>query len=51
MLQDFDLDTADAFDDDDDDESSGFLPSYNVFICCNNMVSLERKKLRTLIFM
>lgn len=56
MSQDFDVGTvgtvrddaddadADYDDDDDDDDGSGScLPLFNIFICCNNMVPLERK--------
>lgn len=51
MSQDFDVgtvgtvrddDDADA-DYDDDDGSGGCLPLFNIFICCNSMVPLERK--------
>lgn len=31
-------------DDDDDDGSGSCLPSFNIFLRCNNMVPLEREK-------
>lgn len=43
---DYDDDDDDDYDDDDDDGSGGCLPLFNIFICCNSMVPLERKKLR-----
>lgn len=36
-------DDADDADADDDDGSGGCLPLFNIFICCNSMVPLERK--------
>lgn len=51
MSQDFDVgtvgtvrDDADyAAADDDDDGSAGCFSVFNIFICCNDMVPLERK--------
>lgn len=54
LLQDVDVETAkdDANnnDDDDDDVSGGFLPSFNIFLCCKNMAPLKNKNHNIIIF-
>lgn len=37
-------------DDDDDDESGDCLPSFSIFLCCKNMVLLENKNPKIIIF-
>lgn len=48
MLQDFVVETADDDDDDENDdddyESCGSLPSFSIFLCCNDNVPQRRKK-------
>lgn len=51
-IKDFDVETAAAAtdddavaaDDDDDDDDDGCLSLFNIFICCNFIVPLEREK-------
>lgn len=47
MLQDFVVETAaddDDEKDDDDYESCVSLPSFSIFLCCNDIVPQKRKK-------
>lgn len=54
MLQDFVVETSDDAaaaaggdeNDDDDYESCGSLPSFSIFLCCNDIVPQRRKKIK-----